>query len=697
MTDNIGDKLIMKLSEVRIQNYRCIIDSGWFKIEDKKTILVGKNEAGKTVILRALLHLNRDKNITFTDDDYPSQFPYTEEHSQDNKPIVSAKFKLERNETELLSGLGESGFAVTDRIEFVIKVSQDMAIDRNIISFDNVNTKESPVDFDDNLNTIYEDIFSNLQSLYQEFAVYLQFEESESVEELEAEYEQLITETEDAGYLPSIALIKDTLDGYKDSVLINESNKSQIVEINNGIQEIERLCNIIQRFLDIEKELLDSVPRFVYFNKYYQIPSQTYLDKLIEKKNDEFANKESDLGILNLIKILGCTVEELSQLEGSMSAGNRDTNAENINKRRRKLITGSRELTRKINEAWHPDENSFEARFLKVEADGQLLTFDVSEDNDRWVKFNERSNGYQWLVSFYITLVSEANGAYKDAIFLLDEPALSLHGLKQVRFRDTLSCLASRNQIIYTTHSPFLVDPHELGIVRVVELDKEEGTKVDDKLGNRDPQSIYPLQAALGYNLASSLFSQKRNFVVEGFTDLRYIQTTTDMLYNSNQVELNDMVTIIPAKSASLVPIYAVILAKNDLKVGVLLDSDNEGDRQVERSDLTEVIGDKNILRVKQFLNNSKIKAAEVEDMLRDTLAQIASEKYRNGDLVDIIERRSTQSIVAILKKEIGSRFRKSDLVRSYAQWTRKEGAELTDDEIKQWTKLIKKINGILK
>jgi ABC-type branched-subunit amino acid transport system ATPase component len=48
----------MKLSKARIQNYRSIVDTGWFEVEGKKTILVGPNEAGKTAILQALQHIN---------------------------------------------------------------------------------------------------------------------------------------------------------------------------------------------------------------------------------------------------------------------------------------------------------------------------------------------------------------------------------------------------------------------------------------------------------------------------------------------------------------------------------------------------------------------------------------------------------------------------------------------------------------
>jgi predicted ATP-dependent endonuclease of OLD family len=86
------------------------------------------------------------------------------------------------------------------------------------------------------------------------------------------------------------------------------------------------------------------------------------------------------------------------------------------------------------------------------------------------IEFDQRSEGFQWLVSFFVVFFAEATGLHVNAILLLDEPGLSLHGLKQREFRRTISGLAKSNQTLYTTHSPFLVGPDELGLVRVVEL-----------------------------------------------------------------------------------------------------------------------------------------------------------------------------------------------------------------------------------
>src|SRR5690606_745454 len=114
-------------------------------------------------------------------------------------------------------------------------------------------------------------------------------------------------------------------------------------------------------------------------------------------------------------------------------------------------------------------------------------------------------------------------------------------GLKQRDFRETISRLANKNQTIYSTHSPFLVGPDELDIVRVVELkDRSIGTKVHTTISSSDPAGLLPLQEALGYDLAQSLFSQQKNLVLEGITDYWYFDATASLLRSASIVDLND-------------------------------------------------------------------------------------------------------------------------------------------------------------
>jgi predicted ATP-dependent endonuclease of OLD family len=107
---------------------------------------------------------------------------------------------------------------------------------------------------------------------------------------------------------------------------------------------------------------------------------------------------------------------------------------------------------------------------------------------------------------------------------LLDEPGLSLHGLAQADLLRYVDHLAEDHQILYTTHSPFMVHGDRLHQVRLVEDRDAEGPRITDDVTGSDPATVFPLQAALGYTLAQNLFISKRNLLVEGPADLVYLQ-----------------------------------------------------------------------------------------------------------------------------------------------------------------------------
>lgn len=154
--------------------------------------------------------------------------------------------------------------------------------------------------------------------------------------------------------------------------------------------------------------------------------------------------------------------------------------------------------------------NRPEADKLRVTADGQYLKVVVEDDMGVDIELDQRSEGFQWLVSFFIIFFAEAADKHKNAILLLDEPGMSLHALKQRDFRTTISRLAEQNQTIYTTHSPFLVGPDELNIVKVVEMkDRSDGTKVHNTINSSDPAALLPSPRSIRIRFSSELIYAK--------------------------------------------------------------------------------------------------------------------------------------------------------------------------------------------
>ena len=113
-------------------------------------------------------------------------------------------------------------------------------------------------------------------------------------------------------------------------------------------------------------------------------------------------------------------------------------------------------------------------------------------------------------------------------ILLLDEPGLALHALAQEDLLDYIDSLVDEYQVIYTTHSPFMVRSDRLHQVRVVEY--KDGTTISDSVISSDPRAIFPLQAALGWTIAQNLFIAKDNLVVEGVTELTILQGLSTIL-----------------------------------------------------------------------------------------------------------------------------------------------------------------------
>jgi predicted ATP-dependent endonuclease of OLD family len=328
-----------------------------------------------------------------------------------------------------------------------------------------------------------------------------------------------------------------------------------------------------------------------------------------------------------------------------------------------------------------------------LQADQQYLKVVVEDELGVEIELDQRSEGFQWLVSFFAVFFAEAGDGHKNAILLLDEPGLSLHGLKQREFRNTISRLAESNQTVYTTHSPFLVGPNELDLVRVVEMtDRSVGTKVHTQVVADDAASLLPLQEALGYDLAQSLFAQHENLILEGLTDHWYLDATAQLMRDGGAAVLNDKVALVAAGNTGKVVYYATILHAQKLMVAALLDSDAAGDQAANQDVLVHTLGHRRILRTKDAYTGS-VSKPEVEDLLRDTLVAIAKDAF-GWDVAATAMAQPARPITDVFADQIAE-FSKYRLAKAYVRWTRDHNAsELTAGERAQWTALIERING---
>jgi predicted ATPase len=672
----------MRLTKARIRKYRSIRDTGLFDIEPGKTILVGPNEAGKSTLLEALQRINPPGTIRNFDAlrDYP--------RAEFNE-VLAGKVRLE--DTTIVEGHFE---------------------------LDDADKKTIPAEFHDCRYVFGRRVDNTAWHVLEGGAPAIKFGDlKKDLSRLAAHVDPRVPSS--AGSLPLTtpsALLASRTQSWQDSDEIKGERAATLkswlerifplIEEDNEIEE-KRYDDLIaaisheERRFNALKTLHQRLPVFVRFRDYFRVRPLIHLEHLAQRLEANLLDGDRyDYGNQCLLRLLGFSARELSnlgktpELEPGDSEGWRSYR-DQLDRRAYQLNSASVRLTEELRSVWKPDAKRLEAERLRIVADGQYLKVVVEDDLGVEIELDQRSEGFQWLCSFFVVFFAESADKHKNAILLLDEPGLSLHGLKQQEFRTTISRLAESNQLIYTTHSPFLVGPDEMDLVRVVEMtDRNEGTKVRTNVTAEDPAALLPLQESLGYDLAQTLFSQQRNLLLESLSDFWYIESVSQMLRDAGIADLNQRIELVPTNGAAKVAYFATILHAKKLKVAALLDTDGNGDRAMNQDELVTALGQKAVLRSKDAGNGNP--TPRVEDLLRDTLVRVG--KNRLGwDIAGAATEHRDRSIVDLFDSEV-SDFSRYKLAKAFVRWTRDHNAsDLSEDERAAWKRLIEKINVTLK
>jgi predicted ATP-dependent endonuclease of OLD family len=317
-----------------------------------------------------------------------------------------------------------------------------------------------------------------------------------------------------------------------------------------------------------------------------------------------------------------CKVADLSpeQLNRLHSAGDHETRNQLANR-------ASAIVTSELRRLWK--DRQLKVRFSP---DAHHLDTFISDPNsvyDVEVNLNERSRGLKWFFSFYISFAADTKGgASENAILLLDEPGLYLHALSQ---GDLLRHFSADfdNQIIYTTHSPFMVPTENLDAIRTVNIGQDTGTVVsNDPAG--DSRTLFPIQAALGYSLSQSLFVGPNNLIVEGVTDFWMISSASSYLESLGKGGLPEDMTLTPAGGAQKIPYMVSLLTSERLQVLVLFDEEKQSRATRDELVKAKLIRDDNIVFVTEgFDPAAKPAEADIEDMFESAVYDaLVAESY---------------------------------------------------------------------
>lgn len=666
----------MRLTAARIQKYRSIRDTGWFDVEPGKTILVGTNEAGKSAVLQALQKINPPPGVPGFDPlrDYPRS-EYHDIATGTVEPsrvaAVSVKFALEEADISALPpGYSDALYVYTRDLDNHAAHALEGGPGRPVVG----------AEFRNDMTRM---------ALHADAR-----HRGEPGRSPSSTLAELLTDWTEGHHLSleQAGQLREWLDGI--AALVHPANTTE-----RGRYDSLLAITDVPATQDLAlKALVTRRPVFVLYNDYFRVRPLIHLEHLAARVERELLDDaQYDYGNYCLLRLLGFSARELSDLGRAAEPSASDRPAlmayrDQLDRRSYQVNAASVRLSKEIRDIWNPNPDRGEADRLRVQTDGQYLKVVVEDDLGVEIELDQRSEGFQWLVSFFIVFFAEAMDKHANAILLLDEPGFSLHGLKQKDFRATLSKLAAKNQTIFTTHSPFLVGPDELELVRVVEMrDRAVGTKVHTTVTATDPASLLPVQEALGYELAQSLFGQQCNLVLERLTDYWYMEATAQLVHDGGGAQLDRQIAMLPAATAGKVAYFATVLHANGMKVAALLDSDAAGDRASHQDELVNGVGNQRVLRTKDAYVGP-VADPEVEDLLRDTLISIARTDL-GWDVTAFAGQEPKRPIVEILTERVPD-FSRSRLAKAYLRWCRSaQLSDLTEAEQTRWASLITTIN----
>lgn len=519
----------MTLKKFRVQNFRSVEDSGWIEADDV-TALIGINESGKTNLLLPLWKLNpaKDGEINLVAD--APRKRYNEIKNLETKPVfIEAYFELTDDLVERLVTLTE---ADPEGLR-VVSVSRRLDGQRSI-------------GFPEAMA---------VRSLSKSEAACLLVQAKTDIEGLSAatKAEDSLKETMEAALVEACALVEAAPEELDQSLLKHVQEVVDAVDTDNAakrstlaprygqiVDDIDALVARIskpvpQSNVEARKLIVDNLPSFVYYSNYGNLDSEIYLPHVIDNlERDDLGSREEAKArtlkvLFDFVKLEPQEILELGLDLPRPVAGysQPEPTTEEIevvaaNKKEREILlqSASTDLTKKFRDWWKQGEYR-----IRFNADGNHFRIWVSDDQrPEEIELEGRSTGLQWFLSFYLIFLVESADAHQGAILLLDEPGLSLHPLSQKDLSRFFESLSETNQLLYTTHSPFLVDANHLDQVRSVYVDEHGETVASPNLraSEADPaqtKSIYAVHAALGLATSDIILQGCQPVIVEGPSD----------------------------------------------------------------------------------------------------------------------------------------------------------------------------------
>jgi predicted ATP-dependent endonuclease of OLD family len=568
---------MLALVKAQVWKYKSIEDSTVVPISEAVTVLVGKNESGKTAFLEALhkalaLHNNQAFNCI---EDYPRK-DYTRYRSKHEagefQKVVELTFVIK---PALVKKINDEVFGGTDVI------AGDLTFNRTT-SYGNESKIGFHIDHPKSLSS-FKKLLKKVQFVDDVFANATKLDD-------------VVAKIEEKSLAPDSEL----------AVFAKQWNDRSSDTTKNG-------WGLVDGYI-WRKYLQPALPKFLYFDDYKLLEGKININTLHQKKTSQILSG-SDETALGLLELAGATLEEFMTDEGYETT-------------KAKLEAIGLDITQKVFRFWKQNQD------LDVEFDVKADSRDETPFNSGvnlyiriksrrhgvTIPFDRRSKGFIWFFSFLVWFESVQSRAKTNEalILLLDEPGLNLHALAQADFLAYIYDLSLSHQIVYSTHSPFMVDSARLEDVRVVEDRVQSGTNISSELAGSSNDSLFPLQAALGYSIAQNLFIAKNNVLVEGIADLIILEHMSALLEIEGKGLLADAV-LVPVGGLDKLSAFISLLGSNKLNLVVLHDRAKTPHQKLDDLISQKLILKKRVFDYSMFLD-STVKEADLEDLLPLTL-----------------------------------------------------------------------------
>lgn len=558
----------MKLVTFNIKNYKSVLELGNCEVNEKVTVLAGKNESGKTNILEALFKLKVGEKFEEKEKTLGSE----------NYPEIKGTFRLDENDVEQIIK------KISDKYTPIFKQEQFNGLKRtHTISI--IKTQESYLVDGDSYSGIIKIIKKDIQELIKKI--------DSLNEKFKAKGKELLSES-NSNITIKEQDVKSTIKHNVDNFIIRVQNYPTILsaaEVKGDIDEIKSLAfkvDVGPTEEDIKKIFISNLPNFVLFRSFDEEKIKDVMT-FDEAKNSQFVKDLTKIsgGKLDIDEIVKKQLDDfwIQNFQEQFSAS----------------------ITKDFMDYWDPEKkDKINQVDIRIRVANGKISFFVSNPTRQQLYPSQRSKGFQWFLSFYTRIQSNANSD-EDNIILIDEPGLFLHAKAQESVLKVLNNLSEKDQIVYTTHSPYLIEEDKLERIRLVEKDEADHTHIVNKFyDTKDRDTLTPILTAIGHDIFHGIvFDEKKNTViVEGISD--YLIITT-MLKHLNY-KPNKKIYVIPMKGANSIAKYVPFFIGWGLNFLVIVDNDKKG-KEVEQ-ELTE----KWLVKEEQILHVSDKTDGSIED-----------------------------------------------------------------------------------